>query len=231
MIASVHVVGTGRAGSALAARLSASGLQVTSGRAVEPSAELVLLAVPDASIGSVAGTIAVGPWVAHVSGATSVTALAPHVRRFCLHPLQTLTTDGGPDQLDGAWTALTFETPEAGAVAHELAQQLGLHPFELADADKALYHAGAAMASNFLVTLYRVAARLLEESHVPPEALVPLMRRVIENGFQLTGPIARGDWATVDAHLAAIRDRAPDVEPVYRALADATRVVADENRR
>jgi predicted short-subunit dehydrogenase-like oxidoreductase (DUF2520 family) len=52
------------------------------------------------------------------------------------------------------------------------------------------------------------------------------MQRVIENGFQLTGPIARGDWATVDAHLAAIAERAPDVEPVYRALAEATRVVA-----
>ncbi|HET9497014.1 MAG TPA: DUF2520 domain-containing protein, partial [Candidatus Limnocylindria bacterium] len=86
------------------------------------------------------------------------------------------------------------------------------------------------MASNFLVTLYRVAARLLVESGAPPEALVPLMRRVIENGFQLTGPIARGDWTTVNAHLAAIGDRAPDVEPVYRALAEATRAVAAEDR-
>ncbi len=106
----------------------------------------------------------------------------------------------------------------------------GLHPFELADDDKALYHAGAAVASNFLVTLYRVSARLMAESGAPPEALVPLMRRVIENGFQLTGPIARGDWATVDAHLAAIRERAPDVEPVYRALAEATRLVAEQDR-
>jgi predicted short-subunit dehydrogenase-like oxidoreductase (DUF2520 family) len=68
-----------------------------------------------------------------------------------------------------------------------------------------------------------VAARLLVESNAPPEALVPLMSRVIENGFQLTGPIARGDWATVDAHLAAIRERTPEVEAVYRALAEATR--------
>jgi predicted short-subunit dehydrogenase-like oxidoreductase (DUF2520 family) len=230
VIGTVRIVGTGRAGSTLAARLRERGLAVTAGRDALADAELVLLAVPDGVISQVAGEIEVGPWVAHVSGATSVTALAPHERRFCLHPLQTLTTDRGPDQLDGAWAALTFENPEAGAVAHWLAAELGLNPFDLADDDKALYHAGAAMASNFLVTLFRVSARLLGESGAPPEALVPLMRRVIENGFQLTGPIARGDWATVDAHLAAIREHAPDVEPVYRALAEATRQVAEQDR-
>ena len=79
------------------------------------------------------------------------------------------------------------------------------------------------MASNYLVTLYRIASGLLEEAGAPPEALVPLMRRTIENGFELTGPIARGDWTTVDAHLAAIRAARPEVEPVYRVLAEATR--------
>ena len=229
MIGSVHVVGSGRAGSALAGRLRAGPLSVTTGRAVDPHAELVLLAVPDSAIGEVAGSIPVGPWIAHVSGATSVTALAPHQRRFSLHPLQTLTADRGPEQLDGAWAAITFETPEARETATWLSDQLGLRWFELADADKALYHAGASMASNFLVTLYRLAAQLVETSGAPPEALVPLMRRVIENGFQLTGPIARGDWATVDAHLAAIRSRAPEIEPVYTALAEATRVVAERD--
>jgi predicted short-subunit dehydrogenase-like oxidoreductase (DUF2520 family) len=231
VISSVRVIGTGRAGSALAGRLRESGLAVITGRApaardAKPEADLVLLAVPDGVIAEVARGVAVGPWVAHVSGATSITALEPHRRRFSIHPLQTLTIDRGPEQLDGAWAALTFETAEAGETARWLADRLALRAFELADADKALYHAGAAIASNFLVTLYRTAARLLEASDAPPEALVPLMQRVIENGFQLTGPIARGDWATVDAHLAAIAERAPDVEPVYRALAEATRVVA-----
>jgi predicted short-subunit dehydrogenase-like oxidoreductase (DUF2520 family) len=230
VIGTVRIVGTGRAGSTLAARLRERGLAVSAGREALADADLILLAVPDGAISEVAREIVIGPWVAHVSGATSVRALAPHERRFCLHPLQTLTTDRGAEQLDGAWAALTFENAEAGAVAHWLAGELGLHPFELADDDKALYHAGAAVASNFLVTLYRVSARLMAESGAPPEALVPLMRRVIENGFQLTGPIARGDWATVDAHLAAIRERAPDVEPVYRALADATRLVAEQDR-
>jgi predicted short-subunit dehydrogenase-like oxidoreductase (DUF2520 family) len=226
VFSTVRVIGAGRAGSALAGRLREAGLTVKAGREPLADADLVLLAVPDAAIAEVARAVPVGPWMAHVSGATSVTALAPHQRRFSLHPLQTLTRDRGPEQLEGAWAALTYETDEAGEAAHWLAGQLGLHAFELADADKPLYHAGAAIASNFLVTLYRVAARLLVESNAPPEALVPLMRRVIENGFQLTGPIARGDWTTVDAHLAAIRERTPEVEAVYRALAEATREVA-----
>jgi predicted short-subunit dehydrogenase-like oxidoreductase (DUF2520 family) len=78
------------------------------------------------------------------------------------------------------------------------------------------------MASNYLVTLHRAAADLLQAAGAPPEGLVPLMRRTIENGFELTGPIERGDWETVEAHLAAIRERRPDLEPLYRALADAT---------
>ena len=86
-----------------------------------------------------------------------------------------------------------------------------------------LYHAGAAIASNFLVTLYRAASRLLESAGAPPEALLPLMRRTIDNGFDLTGPIARGDWTTVDAHLAAIHRAAPDLEALYRAMAQVTR--------
>ena len=223
MISTVRVVGTGRAGSALAGRLAERGLTVSAGREPLADADLVLLAVPDSAIAEVAGQVPIGPWVAHVSGATSLRALEPHTRRFSLHPLLTLSRERGPEQLDGAWAAVTAETDEARGVAGWLADELGLHPFDLADADKPLYHAGAAMASNFLVTLHRAAARLLEESHAPPEALLPLMTRTIENGFVLTGPIARGDWSTVEAHLDALEQRAPDLIPLYRALAEATR--------
>jgi predicted short-subunit dehydrogenase-like oxidoreductase (DUF2520 family) len=223
MISTVRVIGTGRAGGAIAARLAERGLSVQAGRETLADADLVLVAVPDAAIAEVAQRVPVGPWVAHVSGATTLGALDPHTRRFSVHPLQTLARDRGPDQLDGAWAAVTAETDEAREAARWLADTLGLHPFDLADADKPLYHAGAAMASNFLVTLYRAAARLLEESHAPPEALVPLMTRTIENGFALTGPIARGDWSTVEAHLLALEERAPDLVPLYRALAEATK--------
>ncbi len=223
MIASVHVVGAGRAGSAVAARLRERGLPTSQGQVPEPAAELVLLAVPDATIAEVAQRIPIGPWVSHLSGATSVTALAPHERRFVVHPLQTLSRDRGPEQLDGAWGAITFETDAAADAAHWLAETLGLRAVTVADADKPIYHAGAAVASNFLVTLERIAARLVGEAGVPADALVPLMARTIENGFQLTGPIARGDTATVEAHLAALAERAPDLVGVYRALAEATR--------
>ena len=155
MFSSVRVVGTGRAGSAIADRLTERGLRVMAGREVTADAELILLAVPDAAIAEVARRVEIGPWVAHVSGATSLTALDPHERRFCVHPLQTLTRERGPEQLDGAWAAVTAETDDAASRARWLAETLGLRPFPLADADKPLYHAGAAMASNFLVTLHR----------------------------------------------------------------------------
>jgi predicted short-subunit dehydrogenase-like oxidoreductase (DUF2520 family) len=223
MFQSVRVIGLGRAGGAIAARLRQRGLQVATGRDATADADLVILAVPDAAIAEVARAVPTGPWVAHVSGATKLAALDPHQHRFSVHPLQTLSLDRGPEQLDGAWAAITADSPAARERATWLAETLGLTPFDLADQDKPLYHAGAAMASNFLVTLYRTAAHLFEESHAPPEALVPLMRRTIENGFALTGPIARGDWSTVEAHLKALHERAREVEPLYRALAEATR--------
>ncbi|HYN64364.1 MAG TPA: DUF2520 domain-containing protein, partial [Candidatus Limnocylindrales bacterium] len=161
MIGSVRVVGTGRAGSAIAARLAERGLTVRTGRETSADADLVLLAVPDSVIAEVAQQVPIGPWVAHVSGATSLSALDPHERRFSLHPLQTISLQRGAEQLDGAWAAVTFETDDARHEAEWLAITLGLRSFPLADADKPLYHAGAAIASNFLVTLYRAAARLL----------------------------------------------------------------------
>src|SRR5207245_6662644 len=187
-----------------------------------PSGDLRPLCVPDSAIAEVARGIEPGRWVAHVSGATTLAALDPHRRRFSIHPLQTFTRARGPEQLDGAWAAVTAETDEARERAVWLARTLGLEPFPLADSARPLYHAAAAIASNYLVTLYRTSAALFERVDAPPQALVPLMRRVIENEFELTGPIARGDWATVDRHLEALRERAPEVQPMYRALAEAT---------
>jgi predicted short-subunit dehydrogenase-like oxidoreductase (DUF2520 family) len=192
------------------------------GIAVAESGELVLLCVPDSAIAEVASGLEPGPWVAHVSGATPLTALDPHRRRFSLHPLQTFTRARGPEQLDGAWGAVTGESAEARAVGVWLAETLGLRPFELADAARPLYHAGAAIGSNYLVTLHAVAAELFTAAGAPPEALVPLMRRTIDNGFELTGPIERGDWETVEAHRRAIRAARPELEPLYDVLAEVT---------
>jgi predicted short-subunit dehydrogenase-like oxidoreductase (DUF2520 family) len=184
---------------------------------------LVILCVPDTAIATVAGDVPVGPWIAHVSGATPLSALAPHVNRFSVHPLQSLVLSRGPEQLDGAFAAATAESAEGWSRARWLATTLGLVSFDLPDENRALYHAGAAMASNYLVTLYQTASALVDEAGAPPEALLPLMRRTMENGFELTGPIARGDWSTVAAHLDAVHARRPDLEPLYRALVEATR--------
>ena len=218
MFESVNVIGRGRVGSAVAARLEQRGVEV------REDAELALLCVPDAAITDVARNLVPGRWVAHVSGATPLSALEPHAKRFGMHPLQTFTRKRGPEQLDGAWAAVSGETDEARAHGRELALTLGLRPFDLDDDARSLYHAGASIASNYLVTLHRAAGRLFDAAGAPPEALVPLMTRTIENDFDLTGPIARGDWETVDAHVRAIRDEAPDLEPMYLALAEVTRV-------
>jgi predicted short-subunit dehydrogenase-like oxidoreductase (DUF2520 family) len=210
------VIGSGRVGSAVFARLDERGL------AVQEDGEIVLLCVPDSAIAAVAQEVEPGPWVAHVSGATPLQTLDPHDRRFSVHPLQTFTRARGPEQLDGAWAAVAAETEEALRVGFWLAQTLGLRPFELADEARPLYHAGAAIASNYLVTLHDVAAELFRAAGAPPEALVPLMRRTIDNGFELTGPIERGDWETVDAHRRAIRATRPELEPLYDVLAEAT---------
>jgi predicted short-subunit dehydrogenase-like oxidoreductase (DUF2520 family) len=216
---SVNVIGRGRVGAAVAARLEERGI------AVREDGELVILCVPDSAIPDVSRGQALGPgqWITHVSGATPLSALDPHTRRFGLHPLQTFTHARGPEQLDGAWGAVVAESDEARKRGIWLAETLGLRPFALADEARPAYHAGAAIASNYLVTLHRAASRLFEAVGAPPEALVPLMTRTIENDFELTGPISRGDWETVDAHVRAIHDEAPDLEAMYRVLAEATR--------
>jgi len=221
VIERIQVIGSGRAGSAIAARLRERGLAVGA-----DAPELVLLCVPDAAIGEVAASVAPGPWVAHVSGATPLAALAPHTRRFSVHPLQTFTLARGPEQLDGAWGAVCAETADARAAGFELAETLGLRPFELDDSARTLYHAGAVFVSNYLVTLHRAAALLFESAGAPPEALEPLMRRTIENDFELTGPISRGDWTTVEAHRLAIRAARPELDGLYETLAGATLALA-----
>ena len=217
MIETVKVIGAGRVGSAISARLAERGVDA------HENAEVVLLCVPDTAIADVASGLAPRHgWIGHTSGATPLSALDPHERRFGLHPLQSFTRSRGSEQLDGSYAAITAETDAAREVGFELARLLGLQPFELREDDRALYHAGAAIASNYLVTLHRAAAEIFEDVGAPAAGLRPLMQGVIDGGFELTGPIARGDWATVDRHLEAIRTRRPKLEPLYRVLAEAT---------
>jgi predicted short-subunit dehydrogenase-like oxidoreductase (DUF2520 family) len=222
MIDSIDVIGAGgRVGSAVSARLRERGVRLDA-----EAPDLVLLCVPDRAIAEVAGEIPPGPWVAHVSGATPLRALAPHVRRFGMHPLQSFSRSRGPEQLDGAWAAVTAGSAQAREVGRWLAETLGLRPFDLDDARRSAYHAGAAFASNYLVTIRAAAGSLLEAAGAPPEALDPLIRGVVDSGFELTGPIARGDQETVARHTEALNRLRPDLEPLYAALAEATAALA-----
>ena len=220
---SACVVGAGRAGQAIAARLGERLPTRTTGRELDcGDVELVVLCVPDRAIPEVAASLPDGPWLAHASGASTLDALDPHARRFSVHPLMTFQLGLGPEQLDGAWGAVSGESEEAVAAGLELARLLGLEPFVLADEERPVYHAAATVAAGFLATLHEVAAELIRAAGAPPEALAPLMRRTMENGFRPTGPHVRGDWETVQRHLEVIRARRPQLEPVYRALSDAT---------
>src|SRR5919197_370886 len=118
MIESVNVIGRGRVGSALAARLEERGIPF------RENGRLTLLCVPDTAIRDVSRDLVPGHvgWIAHVSGATPLSALDPHERRFSMHPLQTFTLSRGPEQLDGAWAAVAAETGEARALGRQLAE-------------------------------------------------------------------------------------------------------------
>ena len=227
MFESICIVGAGCVGQAAAARLGERIPTRTTGRELEcAGADLVLLCVPDRAIPGVASAIPTGPWVAHTSGAVSLRALEPHLRRFALHPLQTFQRGLGAGQFDGAYAAVTAEDSGGLATGFALAQLLGLRAFELADENRPAYHAAATIAASFLVTLQRAAADLMEAAGGSPQALEPLMLRTIENGFRPTGPFVRGDYETVEAHRREISRRRPHLSPLYDALADATEGLA-----
>jgi predicted short-subunit dehydrogenase-like oxidoreductase (DUF2520 family) len=192
-------------------------------------ADAVLLCVPDSEIEAAASLIAPGPLVGHCSGATTLAPLAPH-EAFSLHPLMTVTPEGA--RFAGAGAAIAGSTARATALAADLATALGMRPVVVADADRAAYHAAASIASNLLVTLEAAAERIAVSAGVGRELLLPLVHATVDNwaalGPQraLTGPVARGDEATVARQRAAVADRAPDLLPMFDALVAATRTLA-----
>ena len=219
----IAIVGGGRLGRALAGALGATG---PFGRGHDGAgADVVLLCVPDGEIAAAAARVAPGPLVGHCSGATGLDVLAPH-EAFSLHPLMTVTRAGA--DFRGAGAAVAGRSARALAFARRLAERLGMRPFEVAAEDRVAYHAGAAMASNFLIALETAAERV---AGIDRALLVPLVRASVETwaaegAAALTGPIARGDEATVARHREAIAERAPDLLALYDVLADATREVA-----
>jgi predicted short-subunit dehydrogenase-like oxidoreductase (DUF2520 family) len=243
-IPALAIIGAGRVGRAMHRAAQSEGIDSRlAGRddalAACEGVEAALLCVPDDAIETACRTIAESDglrFVGHTSGATGLEALGaatPHgLEAFGLHPLQTITDDN--PELIGASCAISGSTPEAVAFAGALARRLGMQSFELSDEQRAAYHAAASIASNFLVALEESATELLERTGVEDarDLLAPLVLRGAENWAQLgpaalTGPIARGDEVTVDRHLEAIEEQAPELLDLYKALAERTRAIAD----
>ncbi len=191
--------------------------------------DVVLLAVSDDEIARAAAVIAPGPVVGHCAGSLGVEVLAPH-EAFAMHPLMTVAGDGARFACAGA--AIAGSTERALQVARVLANALHMRPVEIADRDRAAYHAAASIASNFLVTLEDAAEVMLRTAGAGREILVPLIRATIDNWASLgspaalTGPIVRGDEATVARQREAVLARAPELIALFDALCDRTRAIA-----
>jgi predicted short-subunit dehydrogenase-like oxidoreductase (DUF2520 family) len=238
----VGVVGAGRLGTALVGALREAGIGVEgpAGRGEVPTGcAAIVLCVPDGEIETAAAAVAgAAPLVGHTSGATALSALAPAGgSAFALHPLQTFTPESsGLRAFAGAGCAIAGSTAEALAFAADLARVLGMAPFEIDDEGRAAYHAAASVASNFVVTLEAAAERVAAGAGLEPEQarqlLVPLLRRTVDNLAELgpedalTGPVARGDKATVAAQRQAVAEQAPELLDLFDVLVRHTRALA-----
>ena len=242
------IVGRGRVGGSLAGAALRAGLDfVLAGRddALEEcrNCEAALLCVPDDQIAgacrSLTETTPPLRFVGHVSGATGLDALAAAGARgaatFSLHPLQSVP-DSGAD-LAGVPCAVAGSNAEAERLARDLAARLEMRAFSVPEEARAAYHAAASIASNFLVALEQSAVSVLQAAGIANarELLSPLVLRTAANwsergGRALTGPIARGDEATIARHREALRELTPELLPLYEALAARTARLAPKTQ-
>ena len=232
---SIAVIGAGRLGSVLARALGEAGFDVNEplgrGDAI-PASDLFVLCVPDAAIHDAAE--AARPHarlIGHVSGATGLDDVD-----FSVHPLQTFTGSEAPTVFHGIGAAIDGRTPEALAIAEQLAHAIGAHPFRVDDAHRAGYHASASIASNLLLAVLDAAEQVAGSAGIPSAearaVLAPLVRQTVENWVEvgaakaLTGPIARGDEETVARQRAAVAHGTPALVPLIDALTAQTRALA-----
>ncbi|MBE0008385.1 MULTISPECIES: Rossmann-like and DUF2520 domain-containing protein [unclassified Arthrobacter] len=216
------------------------GVPVLSIPEIVERSELVLIAVPDDALPDlVDGLAKLGAWqpgqlVAHTSGRFGISVLEPASRLgaipLALHPAMTFTGMS----LDLARLpdcSFGISAPSAVLpVAQALVVEMGAEPVVIDEAHRPLYHAALAHASNHLVTITAQSTQLLTDIGVeqPHRMLGPLMRASLENALSagegaLTGPVARGDTGTVEAHLSALGNQpAADIRAAYRSLAIAT---------
>lgn len=219
---SIRIIGPGRAGTSLAAALSAHGWDVVGflGRSDDLShgalgVDVLIIAVPDDAIALVAAAVAPRSetTVVHLSGSLGLDVLAPHPRRGALHPLVPLPNAAvGATRLASGVTFAVAGDP----VTRALALSLGGRVVEVADADRAAYHAAACIAANHVVALLGQVERVAATAGLDLEAFLPLTRAAVDDVAALgprqalTGPAVRGDWDTLSRHLDALpaRERA-----------------------
>ena len=233
----IAVVGAGRLGTLLAGALRDAGRAVEGplrrGEIPGADAGIVLLCVGDEQIAAAAAAVPTGPLVGHCSGATTLEPLGARPA-FSLHPLMTVPPGAAADVLRGAGAAVEGSDPDALAAAEGLARDLGLVPLAIAPGDRPAYHAAASIAANFLITVEAAAERLGASVGLERAQLVPLVRAAVDNWAALgprralTGPLARGDEATVARQREAVSARAPELLELFDGLAAATRRLAAE---
>ena len=201
-------------------------------------ADAILIATTDDAIHDVcqniarAGVIRPGQKFVHLSGAGSLDLLAPAQEAGAyiasIHPIQSFAdVDGAIEHIPGSTFGITAD-PAIMNWAVDLVLDLKGVPFFVPDEDKALYHAAACIASNYLTTLMHIVEEIYGSLGLSREEAVrafwPLVRGTLKNIESrgtiqaLTGPIARGDVGTIEKHLAAFRKKLPDFLQTYCAL-------------
>jgi len=209
-------------------------------------AGFILITTTDDAIASVCRAVAKGGGVrrgskvAHTSGVGGLDLLraarSRGARVACLHPLQSIAdVESAIGKIPGSTFGITADE-EIGPWARGIVEDIGGIPFHVPGADKALYHAGACMASNYLVTLLFLVEEIYGRMGLSREeamrAFWPLVQGTIVNIENkgtipsLTGPIARGDGGTVRKHLHGFRTRFPAMLKIYREMGLFTADVA-----
>lgn len=222
----IRIIGAGRAGTSLAMALEAAGHEVEGpiGRAGAleracDGVDALVLAVSDDAIAEVAAAIEpnAGCAVLHLSGSLGLDVLASHPRAGALHPLVPLPTPAvGAERLRAGATFAVAGDP----IAVELAESLGGRVVHVADENRSRYHAAACIAANHVVALLGQVERVAAAAGLPLDAFLELTRAAVDDverlgpASALTGPAARGDWSTLERHLAALD---PGEHAGYRA--------------
>jgi len=233
------VAGRGNLGRSLARALKARLVPARNGFRV-PRAGLLFLAVPDRAVGEMAARIAgmdppLDLAVAHLSGALGLDVLAPLRPRpvGSFHPLQSFPAPRDPAAFRGITIAVDAGTPALRKRLFALARRLGARPKQVGDEQRAIYHAAAVYASNFVDVVVAEGVRLLMgmgwSEKEATRALLPLAEGAVSNIRErgplkaLTGPIRRGDAETVERHLRSL-----DRPGLYRMLGLVALEIAQE---